>query len=76
MLTTPNMPRSPIGGPWTAEQLEELRVLLFKGKSLASLAVHFRRTQSGVTHKLRQLQLPTPLQVRRRKDDERKVHDQ
>src|SRR3569832_1262408 len=64
---TPVMPRSPIGGPWTAEQLDELRVLLYKGKSLAPLAVHFRHTQNGITHKLRELRLPTPLQVKRRR---------
>ena len=64
------MPREPINAPWTIEELQELKELLSKGKSLAELAVHFRRRQSGVRTKLRQLGLPVPDKLRARKKDQ------
>jgi hypothetical protein len=54
------MPRTPINAPWTEEEIEELKLLLFKGKSLNALAVHFRKTREGVRSKLRKLGLPSP----------------
>ena len=63
------MPREPINAPWTIEELQELKELLSKGKSLAELAVHFKRRQSGVRSKLRQLGLPMPEKLKERKKD-------
>ena len=66
------MPRALLTTPWTREEMEELRELLFKGKSLASIAVHFRRSQSTVSNKLRALSLPTPFQLKRQVQEERR----
>jgi len=62
MLTA--KPRARITIPWTLEELEELKELLYRGKSLESLAVHFRRRKNGVLMKLRHLGLPTPVQLK------------
>jgi len=62
MLTA--KPRARITIPWTLEELEELKELLYRGKSLESLAVHFRRRKNGVLMKLRHLRLPTPVQLK------------
>jgi len=64
MLTA--KPRARITIPWTLEELEELKELLYRGKSLESLAVHFRRRKNGVLMKLRHLGLPTPVQLKQR----------
>jgi len=62
-------PRALINAPWTPEELEELeelKELLNRGKSLESLAVHFRRRRNGVLMKLGHLGLPTPPQMKQR----------
>jgi len=58
------MPRERLNVPWTAAELEELKAMLFKGKTLASMAVRFRRGQTGIRTKLRQLSLPMPEEVK------------
>jgi hypothetical protein len=64
MLTAKS--RALINAPWTPEELEELKELLNRGKSLESLAVHFRRRRNGVLMKLRHLGLPTPVHLKQR----------
>jgi hypothetical protein len=60
------MPRAPLNPPWTAEELEGLKDVLMKGKSLAAIAVRFRRSQAGILNKLRELNLPTPNTLKQR----------
>ena len=59
--------------PWSPEELEELKALLYKGRSIASLSVGFKRTRGGVIRKLRDLGLPTPDEVSRQKAGARRA---
>lgn len=56
------MARTLLTSHWTPQQLDELKELLYRGKTLASLAVHFRKSRGGL--KLRQIGLPTPRDLR------------
>ena len=58
------MARTLLTSHWTPEQLDELKELLYRGKTLASLAVHFRKSRGGLTAKQRQIGLPTPGDLR------------
>jgi len=58
------MARAPITAPWTPEHIEKLKELVLKGKSLAALAIHFKRSREGIKAKLRKVGLPVPKSIR------------